>query len=390
MVQESIDVLWQEISKVDSIGRSQIMETCGGTELEQLLFDARTLAKLLTSIRRSLDSTSLSVSCPRINPIYVSLVHDTICTEVASASARGFIFFLVLGIAMMTMVSLRAAWLRIVPEEKVYHDAIDIAENMVLDEHEEYLRYISKYKHEWEEYRGFDGNGLEPPYHHDDEERWSSAPGSSSYIDDFVDDDHHGPSYEKESDFEQGSVQPGSLGEEEDLANNHGHEGEEGYAFEPADVASPSGFQVVIVQAGEGATYSAHERSIGKQAVIRHDSLQDIQARESTTRPPPQNPFYNARAAPRRTKSSASLPTRTGTSFFDKYGIEPGQSARAKGVGPSSPRPTFDPPAERLSLGRLPSGRPFYKANSTEYGEVEIELENSGRSKSWSGHKLDC
>jgi hypothetical protein len=38
-------------------------------------------------------------------------------------------------------------------EDKVY-DENEAAENMVLDEHEEYLAYISKYKHEWEDYEG--------------------------------------------------------------------------------------------------------------------------------------------------------------------------------------------------------------------------------------------
>ena len=38
-------------------------------------------------------------------------------------------------------------------KDKMYTDN-EVAENMVLDEHEEYLNYISKYKHEWEDYRG--------------------------------------------------------------------------------------------------------------------------------------------------------------------------------------------------------------------------------------------
>jgi hypothetical protein len=31
-----------------------------------------------------------------------------------------------------------------------------VADNMIMDEHEEYLAYISKYKHEWQEYKGID------------------------------------------------------------------------------------------------------------------------------------------------------------------------------------------------------------------------------------------
>lgn len=63
--------------------------------------------------------------------------------------------FLVLAISTMIMISLRASWLQSIEEEKVYDDEDDIAENMVVNEHEEYLAYISRYKHEWQEYKGF-------------------------------------------------------------------------------------------------------------------------------------------------------------------------------------------------------------------------------------------
>ena len=57
------------------------------------------------------------------------------------------------------MVSLRASLYSHVGEEEVY-DMEDEADNMILNEHEEYLAYISKYRHEWEEYRGM--NSTEP------------------------------------------------------------------------------------------------------------------------------------------------------------------------------------------------------------------------------------
>lgn len=55
----------------------------------------------------------------------------------------------------MVLISLRASWRHRIAEEKIYHDENEVAENMILDEHEEYLRYISRYKHEWQEYNGF-------------------------------------------------------------------------------------------------------------------------------------------------------------------------------------------------------------------------------------------
>jgi hypothetical protein len=158
MVQDTIDNIWRQISTVDSIGRAQLVEQCGGTRLDDLFSGARNLAKLLTAIRRALSSASGSLECDRINPIYTQAAHESVCTSTAAAAAYGFILFLVLGISTMTMISLRAAWLRNIEEEKVYHDEDEVAENMILDEHEEYLHYISKYKHEWQEYNGFNEN----------------------------------------------------------------------------------------------------------------------------------------------------------------------------------------------------------------------------------------
>jgi hypothetical protein len=156
MVQETIDTIWRQISRVDSIGRAQLIEQCGGERLTELFAGARNVAKLLTVIRRSLDSASVSLACNRINPIYSEVAHNAVCTDAASAVASGFLMFAILAISTMTIVSLRASWLRNIEEEKNYHDESEVAENMILDEHEEYLAYISRYKHEWQEYNGIE------------------------------------------------------------------------------------------------------------------------------------------------------------------------------------------------------------------------------------------
>ena len=160
IVQSNIDLIWRQISTVDSIGRATLIDKCGGDRLSDLLSGARNLAKLLTAVRRALDSASGTLECQRINPIYVEAAHNALCTDIASGTAYGFTLFFVLAICTMAMVSLRASWLRNIVEEKVYHDESEVAENMILDEHEEYLAYISKYKHEWQEYRGFDSSTL--------------------------------------------------------------------------------------------------------------------------------------------------------------------------------------------------------------------------------------
>jgi hypothetical protein len=65
--------------------------------------------------------------------------------------------FFILSISTMIMITLRTSWLKSTgDEEKVYQDENEIAENMIVNEHEEYLAYISKYNHEWQEYNGFE------------------------------------------------------------------------------------------------------------------------------------------------------------------------------------------------------------------------------------------
>lgn len=156
-VQDHIDTIWRQMSQIDSMGRAMIIEKCGNADtFSDMLTGARNLAKLLTAIRRSLSSTKRSLECSLINPIYTKAAHDTICTSALTASVTGFLIFLLIAICVMVMITLRASWLRHIEEEKVYHDEEEIAENMVLDEHEEYLAYISRYKHEWQEYGGFE------------------------------------------------------------------------------------------------------------------------------------------------------------------------------------------------------------------------------------------
>lgn len=341
------------------------MNACGGTELESLLVDARNLAKLLTTIRRSLDSAATSVSCPRINPLYVSLVHDAICTDATAAVARGFAMFLLLSISLMIMISLRASWLHIITEEKVYHNERDMAQNMILDEHEEYLAYISKYKHEWEEYRGFDNNELGSEVKEEEqEEGWSSA-SSTSF----------------------------------DGSNREQWEDESGMTDET------SGLQVVIVETRETFPMEAPSPSSHSQmyspattsSMNRGSVHTDIEG--SPARPPAQNPDFRDRRAVVRSKSHVSKPdgslfekygiepgntVRTtthqpadpaavadpperGTSFFDKYGVEPRRASQSRSEGDPSPHRPSDPPARR----------PVFNAKFTEDGEVEIELDSS-------------
>jgi len=155
--QDHIDNIWRQISKIDAVGRATAIEKCGNTdEFPEMISGARTLAMILTDIRRSLSNLENSVGCKSIHPIYIEGAHDLICTQTLSASGYGFLTFLIMWICIMAMISMRASWLSNMEEDKVYHDETDVAENMIVDEHEEYLAYISRYKHEWQEYEGIE------------------------------------------------------------------------------------------------------------------------------------------------------------------------------------------------------------------------------------------
>ena len=151
-LQTAIDYIWQTISIADSIGRDHLSLTCG-SDVSGLLNGARDLARSLTWTRKALISAVESIQCGPINAVYVDAVHDSFCTEGGQGMAWAFILFSIVGIGAMVMVSLRASLYNQIGEEEVY-DERDEADNMILSEHEEYLAYISKYRHEWEEYRG--------------------------------------------------------------------------------------------------------------------------------------------------------------------------------------------------------------------------------------------
>jgi hypothetical protein len=170
-LQTTVNSIWREISIVDSVGRDQLAAACGSS-LDEFLDETRQLAKSLSTIRKAVDSTIDTLDCKVINPIYVKAVHVEICGETATGLGIAFILLLILSICLMVMVTLRTSWLHQIENEdesNVYHDD-EVADNMILDEHEEYLAYISKYKHEWEDYEGFKAENMDDEGDHEDDD----------------------------------------------------------------------------------------------------------------------------------------------------------------------------------------------------------------------------
>jgi hypothetical protein len=148
------DFIWRGLTKVDAAGPENIEAKCQGKDsLEIFLNGTRIVAEYLTDIQRALANVSSTLSCSRINYLYDATVNQSMCSIAASSVAFGFIFFLLMGFFTMVLISLRASWQQQKVDEKIYEES-EVAENMIVDEHEEYLAYISKYKHEWEEYQG--------------------------------------------------------------------------------------------------------------------------------------------------------------------------------------------------------------------------------------------
>ncbi|KAL7579340.1 hypothetical protein ACA910_014016 [Epithemia clementina (nom. ined.)] len=164
-VQKSINDIWTTLAEIDKVDRGLLANGCGAENfvIENFLLNSRNLAMFLTSIRRALSSMTETLSCDQFYPLYVESVEVTMCTEVPESAAWALIFFCLLGVSTMCMVTLRAAWQHEEEEEDIYGEDEEI-ENMFVDEHEEYLAYISKYKHEWEDYEGMDpGKPLKAP-----------------------------------------------------------------------------------------------------------------------------------------------------------------------------------------------------------------------------------
>lgn len=234
-IQEYIDNIWRQISKIDSVGRATVIEKCGDTEeFQEMLTGARNLAMSLTSIRRELSNIEKSIGCTTIHPIYIQAAHDIVCTESLSASAYGFVTLLVMWISVMTMISLRASWLRNTEDEKVYHDETEVAENMVLDEHEEYLAYISRYKHEWQEYEGFSEEGAvqSSPRHEIQDENRANCPYQNhshcvgeDYGEYFHGDHEDNLSEDESMDSESMYIDGGKEDYHTDRLINHGNDG---------------------------------------------------------------------------------------------------------------------------------------------------------------------
>jgi hypothetical protein len=149
------ELIRSTISMVDSIGRSTLVDSCGDINGEVASFlDASTqIVSRIAVIQDSIQNATAILACESISEAYDNLVNKSMCDTGAAAFAWSFVFFLVAGVSTLSLVSMRASWRHKVIEYKIF-DESEVAVNMVVDEHEDYLTFISKYRQEWEEYQG--------------------------------------------------------------------------------------------------------------------------------------------------------------------------------------------------------------------------------------------
>jgi hypothetical protein len=141
-------LLSKYLTTADSIGWKKIEDYCGqGNLIKDFSSSLRENVASLENVQNAVDAIADSLSCSPLHSQYLKL-QDLACNQLTDAISWGFLWFIIIGILSMILVSLRASWRYKIDDEN------EVNENMVVDEHEEYLRYISKYKHEWEEYQG--------------------------------------------------------------------------------------------------------------------------------------------------------------------------------------------------------------------------------------------
>ena len=101
LLQESLDSVDTQTSfAYDVLGLDLIKENCGGdsgTEQVQLFFDNIQLLNIqFRNVNQAIKQAYDAVSCPRINTLYVDVVHNALCTDFATANTNGLLLLICL------------------------------------------------------------------------------------------------------------------------------------------------------------------------------------------------------------------------------------------------------------------------------------------------------
>ena len=115
LLQESLDSVDTQTSfAYDVLGLDLIKENCGGdsgTEQVQLFFDNIQLLNIqFRNVNQAIKQAYDAVSCPRINTLYVDVVHNALCTDFATANTNGLLLLIIISFCGMILITLRSSW----------------------------------------------------------------------------------------------------------------------------------------------------------------------------------------------------------------------------------------------------------------------------------------
>jgi hypothetical protein len=101
------------LEQADAVGYDTLRDRCGtGNNVDRFFVAVQILEGQLNSVQVSLANAGDTLHCPKINKLYSSVMQDSVCTDMASANANGFVLVLLVAISNMIIISLRASWRR--------------------------------------------------------------------------------------------------------------------------------------------------------------------------------------------------------------------------------------------------------------------------------------
>lgn len=101
------------LDEADAVGFAFMRQVCGqGNKIDLFFNGVRILERKLYSVQASLANTGNALQCPKISMLYSSLMEESVCTDMASANANGFILLLLVAFSNMILITLRASWRR--------------------------------------------------------------------------------------------------------------------------------------------------------------------------------------------------------------------------------------------------------------------------------------
>lgn len=111
---DSINVL---ATAMDSVGLDQMQIICG-KDFNAIRGYMTVLTADYAAFETDTSATMGLLSCESIQPLYVDLVHDSVCTDTPEAGSWAFGALLTISFFSMMMITFRSAWLEVIKTEE--------------------------------------------------------------------------------------------------------------------------------------------------------------------------------------------------------------------------------------------------------------------------------